>query len=129
VDDEQSLEALAQADEALDTAREQGAIGPVTWFVRQVALLLRVIGRNAKRIAVTIAGATLVLVGVVLLVLPGPGLLVIIAGLAILATEFVWAERLLRKAKDTAAGAAEKGTGALRRLRSSSPPQPPPPDS
>ena len=35
-----------------------------------------------------------------MLVLPGPGILVIIAGLAILATEYVWAERLLRMAKD-----------------------------
>jgi hypothetical protein len=35
-----------------------------------------------------------------MLVLPGPGIVVILLGLAILATEYVWAERLLRKARD-----------------------------
>ena len=51
----------------------------------------RFIGRNGKRIAVTIAGFALLLVGVALLVLPGPGWLLIFAGLAILSTEYVWA--------------------------------------
>ena len=37
-----------------------------------------------------------------MLVLPGPGIVVIIAGLAILATEYVWAQRLLRIAKEKA---------------------------
>ena len=43
-----------------------------------------------------------------MLVLPGPGLLVIIAGLAILATEYVWAERLLQMAKERAIQAKDK---------------------
>ena len=60
------------------------------------------IARNGKRVAVTIAGFAVILAGVALLVLPGPGLLVIIAGLAILATEYVWAQRLLRIAKEKA---------------------------
>jgi len=41
-------------------------------------------------------------------VLPGPGILVIIAGLAILAKEFTWAERTLDKAKQQASKATEK---------------------
>jgi uncharacterized protein (TIGR02611 family) len=57
------------------------------------------IARNGKRVAVTIAGFAVILVGFALLVRPGPGLLVIIAGLAILGTEYVWAQRLLRIAK------------------------------
>lgn len=44
-------------------------------------------------------GSTIVAVGVALLVLPGPGIAVIILGLAILATEFAWARRLLHRAK------------------------------
>ena len=44
-------------------------------------------------------GFTLVGVGIVLLVLPGPGVPLIIAGLAILATEFAWAEVLLNRTK------------------------------
>ena len=60
------------------------------------------IARNSKRVAVTIAGFAVVLAGVAMLVLPGPGIGVIIAGLAILGTEYVWAQRLLRIAKEKA---------------------------
>jgi uncharacterized protein (TIGR02611 family) len=66
------------------------------------------IKRSGKRIAVTVAGGFVVIVGIAMLVLPGPGILVIIAGLAILATEYVWAERLLRMAKERAVQAKDK---------------------
>lgn len=49
---------------------------------------------------VLLVGGTVVGIGIALLVLPGPGILVIFVGLAILATEFVWARRYLDKAKD-----------------------------
>ena len=62
----------------------------------------RFIGRNAKRVAVTIAGLLVLIAGAAMLVLPGPGIVVIIAGLAILATQYVWAERLLKLAKEKA---------------------------
>jgi len=52
-----------------------------------------------KRLAIAVIGSTLLLVGAALLILPGPGLLVISIGLAILATEFVWARALLKKAR------------------------------
>jgi len=55
-----------------------------------------------KRSAVTVAGVALLAVGVVLMVLPGPGLLLIVAGLAVLATEYAWAHRLLKRAKKQA---------------------------
>lgn len=60
----------------------------------------RFIGRNGKRIAITIVGFAVILAGIVLLVLPGPGWALIFLGLAILATEYVWARRLLDKAKE-----------------------------
>lgn len=44
-------------------------------------------------------GATLVVTGLIFMVLPGPGIPLVIAGLAILATEFAWAETLLHKTK------------------------------
>jgi uncharacterized protein (TIGR02611 family) len=47
------------------------------------------------RVAVGVLGATVVVIGFILIPLPGPGWLIVFAGLAILATEFVWAERLL----------------------------------
>jgi hypothetical protein len=59
--------------------------------------------RNGKRVAVTIGGFTLVLAGLAGLILPiVPGWLLIIPGLALLATEYVWAQRLLVLAKDKA---------------------------
>ena len=50
-------------------------------------------------ISVAIVGSTAVVLGIVFLFLPGPGIPLIIGGLAILATEFTWAELLLLKAK------------------------------
>jgi hypothetical protein len=49
----------------------------------------------AKRVATAIVGGLLTTVGVVLLVLPGPGFVLIAAGLAVLAREFPWAARPL----------------------------------
>jgi uncharacterized protein (TIGR02611 family) len=56
-----------------------------------------------RRLIVLVIGSTVLIAGVLMLVLPGPGILVIIVGLAILATEFVWAERLLVRARERAA--------------------------
>jgi tellurite resistance protein TerC len=62
----------------------------------------------AKRIVVGIIGGTVTLIGIALLVLPGPAFIVIPIGLSILATEFYWARRWLRKVKDIAARAVSK---------------------
>lgn len=48
---------------------------------------------------ITVAGVTVLLIGLALLVLPGPGLLILIVGLAILATEYEIARLWLDKAK------------------------------
>jgi hypothetical protein len=79
----------------------------------------RFIKRNGRRVGVAIAGFTLILVGVALLVLPGPGWLLIFAGLAVLATEYVWAQRLLNVAKRKAEQAKNKV------LRKTTNPEPP----
>ncbi|MCX5660208.1 MAG: PGPGW domain-containing protein [Planctomycetota bacterium] len=55
--------------------------------------------RQAKKIIVAVVGTTLLLLGVVMMVTPGPGIPAILGGLAILGTEFIWARRLLKKAK------------------------------
>ena len=52
-----------------------------------------------KRVIVSVIGATILLIGVALLILPGPAFIVIPVGLAILATEYAWARRWLRKAR------------------------------
>ena len=64
--------------------------------------------RQARRLIVFVVGLTLLLCGVVMLVTPGPGFLLILAGLGLLAVEFVWARRLLRKIK--ARGEELRGT-------------------
>lgn len=56
-------------------------------------------GRLTWRVGVSVVGVALVIGGVVLLPLPGPGWLVIFAGLGVLGTEFEWAARLLRFAR------------------------------
>jgi tellurite resistance protein TerC len=65
--------------------------------------------RYAKRLVTTVIGMTVLLIGIALLVLPGPAVVVIPIGLAILATEFAWARRWLRFMRET----AEKGTEKL----------------
>jgi tellurite resistance protein TerC len=51
----------------------------------------------ARRVVITVIGMTVLLVGIVMIVTPGPALVVIPAGLAILACEFAWARLWLRK--------------------------------
>ena len=79
------------------------------WFPFRVTI--RFIARNGKRIAVSVLGLVLLVAGLAMLVLPGPGILVIIAGLAVLATEYVWAQRALNFAKQKAEQAKDKMLG------------------
>lgn len=51
--------------------------------------------KSVRKIGMTVAGSSLLALGVVMLVLPGPGVLFIIAGLTILAKEFRWAQAAL----------------------------------
>ena len=57
--------------------------------------------RTARRIVVLAVGSTVILLGIVMLVTPGPGLLVIPIGLAILGAEFAWARLWLRRVRET----------------------------
>ena len=61
--------------------------------------VLRFVAHQSVRLSVAALGFTVLAVGLVLLATPGPGLLVIIAGLAILAHQFAWAAIALEKAK------------------------------
>ncbi len=56
--------------------------------------------RRIKRVFIAIIGFTVLLAGIAMIALPGPAILVIPLGLAILATEFIWARRLLKRLKD-----------------------------
>ena len=62
-----------------------------------------------------VVGGTLIVVGAVLLVLPGPGLLLIALGVAVLATEFAWAEATLARMKRAGSAAADRARRAVGR--------------
>jgi hypothetical protein len=80
--------------------------------------VLRFIGRSSKRIAITIIGGAIVAAGLAMLVLPGPGILVIAVGFAVLGTEYAWAAAALERTKHMAAQAgAIARTGATRAAR------------
>lgn len=62
-----------------------------------VRYLVKMTYKAARRIVVAVVGASVVLFGIALLVLPGPAFVVIPLGLAILSLEFAWARSWLRK--------------------------------
>jgi len=68
--------------------------------------------RHARRVVVAVVGGTVLLVGLVMIVTPGPALVLVPLGLAILAIEFAWARRLLKRVRekfpDRAGRAADK---------------------
>jgi len=53
----------------------------------------------AKRVIKIVFGFTLLIIGIAMLVLPGPGWLTIFFGLIILGAEYLWAKKLLKKLK------------------------------
>ena len=55
--------------------------------------------RKIKKIIIAVIGFTVLAFGILLIVFPGPAFIVIPVGLSILATEFVWAKKLLEKVK------------------------------
>jgi len=73
--------------------------------------------RWARRGGVTVAGLGLLAGGVVMLVLPGPGLAVILLGLAVLATEYDWAARLLAEVRRRASRMVSPLADRLRRKK------------
>lgn len=84
--------------------------------LQPLATVVRYIGRSGKRIAVTVVGFAVLAAGLVMMVTPGPGIVVILLGLAILATEWAWAERALDRAKQTGSGALRMATASPLRI-------------
>lgn len=62
-------------------------------------IVLKTLGQ-ARRLIVIVVGFTVLAAGVAMVVLPGPAVVVIPVGLAILATEFIWARKLLTTVKE-----------------------------
>ena len=107
-DEPQEVDASEVVDE-IETARPDLAR---RWHDHPTFVPFKIVGRfirrSGKRVAVTVLGGLLVLAGLAGLVLPIiPGWLLIIPGLALLATEYVWAQRLLKVAKEKATQAKD----------------------
>lgn len=84
---------------------------PDVYAAPQLWQLMDWIIHNGKRLIRIVTGAVLVGVGIALLVLPGPGSLVIILGLSLLAVDFVWARRTMDRLKQAGKRVAHKITG------------------
>lgn len=72
-----------------------------------------------RRAGIEVAGWTLIVLGLAALVLPGPGLLGLVAGLALLSLRYRWAGRFLHPVKARAFQAAEKGVQTWPRIGAS----------
>jgi uncharacterized protein (TIGR02611 family) len=79
------------------------------WMKRLFSVLNLENIKIVKRVIVSVVGATVLLIGIALLVLPGPAFIVIPVGLAILATEYAWARRWLKKARRVASDVVSGG--------------------
>ncbi len=73
-----------------------------TWIKKTKA------GRLFWRVVIGIVGGAITVLGAIALVGPGPGILIVLAGLGILATEFAWAARVMVRTRTYAQNAADK---------------------
>ena len=84
----------------------------------QFRKILRLTWQQTRRVVIALVGVSVLVVGAIMIIAPGPAFVVLPAGLAILAIEFVWARRLLRKIKIHGRRLARRnlrGAGADRR--------------
>ncbi|MBD7919786.1 hypothetical protein H9657_16060 [Cellulomonas sp. Sa3CUA2] len=93
-----------------------------TWSQRweRTRAQIDLLPRPVRVVAVSVVGGTVLLTGVAMLVLPGPGILAILAGLALLATEFAWARRWLDRARAAGRLGVDKGREVWGRRRPAS---------
>lgn len=83
-----------------------------SWLRETINFLTIKTYKQAKRLVKIVVGFTILIIGIFMVVLPGPATVVIPLGLLILAGEFVWARKLLNKFKD----GMNSGLKGLRKL-------------
>lgn len=90
-------------------AADRPATEPIPTPLEDLTGAVEVTRRNLRKVLILIAGTFVVLVGIAIAPLPGPGPTVLVPiGLALLATEFLWARRLLDKVKTGAFSASDR---------------------
>jgi len=65
--------------------------------------------KNIKKLIIAVIGVSVLAIGLLMIVLPGPAFIVIPLGLGILATEFIWAKKIMDKFKDKLKDTIDKG--------------------
>ncbi|WTW93259.1 TIGR02611 family protein [Streptomycetaceae bacterium NBC_01309] len=103
-------EAAEAAESAVPKPRGHGSRAP--HFIKRSRTL-----HLTWQIGVAIVGFAVIVAGLVMMVIPGPGIPAILVGLAILGTEFVWAQRTLLWTKDQATKAAQRALDPKTRRR------------
>ena len=87
------------------------------WLSRmRAAIGLNLLPAPLRKLIVGVIGITILLIGVAMVVLPGPAFIVIPIGLGILATEFAWARRAIRRARVMLAKARGRESGKTRSM-------------
>ena len=71
--------------------------------------------KQIRKLVVFLIGISIVLIGCVLFFTPGPAIIVIPVGLAVLATEFIWAKKLLKKFKETTSSITQSAKDAIKK--------------
>ena len=91
------------------------------WFSRiKAAVGWSDLSGGLRKLIVGVIGITILLIGVAMVVLPGPAFIVIPVGLGILATEFAWARRVVRRARVMIAKARGRESGRARTMANAS---------
>ena len=71
--------------------------------------------KQIRKLVIFLIGISIVLIGCLLFFTPGPAIIVIPVGLAVLATEFIWAKKLLKKFKETTSSITKSAKDAIRK--------------
>jgi len=71
--------------------------------------------KQIRRLAIFLIGISIVLIGCILIFTPGPAVVVIPVGLAVLATEFIWAKKLLKKFKETTSSLSKSAKNVIKK--------------
>lgn len=95
-----------------------GAVSAITHKLGEMAHLTY---RQTRRVVILILGSTVLLFGIALIILPGPAILIIPIGLAILGVEFPWAQRLLNTIRDKVTGLQQRILGNRKTVNPSAP--------
>jgi uncharacterized protein (TIGR02611 family) len=80
-----------------------------------------VLKKSTRKLLVSLAGFPVILLGIILIPLPGPGILVVLLGLIILSVEFEWAKRYTDKLKEMQRKALEKARAQKENAKKNSP--------